>query len=290
MSGGKITLKAIKGYILIKKPVKMTQTKVDTTCYTIKLGESPLIATAIHSGHNVRHNISNLFALAAEERLREEDPFTDKWVKITDNYIIGHNSRFELDLNRPPEKAVYRKPDDAWGLNVWKEGLPEHIVQESMSRYDQFYSDVKRMLNEIIAKHGCVVVYDLHTYNHKREGATGPAADPTENPEVNIGTGNMNRLKWTPVVDAFKTSLKSYNYQGRHLDVRENVKFEGGYFMRWIHDNFKDSACVMSIEFKKFFMDEWTGEPDEKQLKEIKKALKQTTYPVLEALNSVCKL
>lgn len=267
----------------------MTQTKVDTNCYTIKQGDSPLVATAIHSGHKVRHNISNLFALAAEERLREEDPYTDKWVVITDNYIIGHNSRFEVDLNRPPEKAVYRKPEDAWGLKVWKEDLPEELLQESMSLYDKFYADVKQMLTDVKEQHGCFIVYDLHTYNHKREGTTGPAADPTENPEVNIGTGNMNRDKWAPVVDAFMHSLHSYNYQGRQLDVRENVKFKGGHFMRWIHDTFGDSVCVLSIEFKKFFMDEWTGEPDPKQLKEIKKALEHTTKPVLEALAQVCK-
>ncbi|WP_439880868.1 N-formylglutamate amidohydrolase [Pontibacter sp. MBLB2868] len=268
----------------------MTHTKVDTACYTIKRGESPLVATAIHSGHNVRHNISNLFALAAEERLREEDPYTDQWVVIADNQIIGHNSRFEMDLNRSPDKAIYRLPEDAWGLHVWEDELPDELAKESMSRYDKFYADVKQMLTEVKEQHGCFVVYDLHTYNHKREGATGLPADPEQNPEVNIGTGNMNRKKWGPVVDAFMHSLQSYNYMGRHLDVRENVKFEGGYFMRWIHDTFGDSACVMSIEFKKFFMDEWTGEPDDQQIQEIRKALEQTTRPVLEALAHVCQV
>ncbi|WP_162054047.1 N-formylglutamate amidohydrolase [Pontibacter pamirensis] len=257
--------------------------------YTIKSGNSPLVATAIHSGHDVRQNISNLFALAAEERLREEDPFTDAWVVITDNQIIGHNSRFELDLNRSPEQAIYRRPEDAWGLNVWKEDFPEELARESMSRYDQFYADVKQMLTKIQEQHGCFVVYDLHTYNHKREGANGPAANPEENPEVNIGTGNMDREKWAPVIDAFVHSLSVYDYEGRHLDVRENVKFKGGYFMRWIHDTFGDKACVMSVEFKKFFMDEWTGEPDEAQVQEIRKALEHTTKPVLEALAKVCQ-
>ncbi|MCJ8163747.1 N-formylglutamate amidohydrolase [Pontibacter sp. E15-1] len=266
----------------------MTQTKTDNAYYTIKRGESPLVGTAIHSGHDVRPNISNLFALAAEERLREEDPHTDEWVVITDNQIIGHNSRFELDLNRSPEKAIYRQPEDAWGLEVWQDELPDDLAQESMSRYDQFYADVKQMLTELKEKHGCFVVYDLHTYNHKREGAHGPAADPAENPEVNIGTGNMNREKWAPVVEAFIENLSAYSYEGRHLDVRENVKFKGGYFMRWIHDTFGDSACVMSIEFKKFFMDEWSGTPDHGQVQEIRKALEHTTRPVLQALAQVC--
>ncbi|WP_299758791.1 N-formylglutamate amidohydrolase [uncultured Pontibacter sp.] len=266
----------------------MTQTKTDTAYYTITPGESPLVATAIHNGHEVRPNLKGLYNLTAEERLREEDPFTADWVAVTDNQIVGHYSRFELDLNRSPEKAIYRKPEDAWGLQVWKDELPEELAQESMKRYDQFYKEVKRMLTGLLEKHDCLVIYDLHTYNHRREGQSGPAANPDENPEVNIGTGNMNREKWAPVVDAFINSLSSYNYQGRQLDVRENVKFKGGHFMRWIHDTFGDSVCVMSIEFKKFFMDEWTGEPDQAQVQEIRQALQQSTHPVLKALEQVC--
>ncbi|RIJ37661.1 N-formylglutamate amidohydrolase [Pontibacter oryzae] len=265
----------------------MTQTKTDTPYFTISTGNSPLVATAIHDGHIVRPNLSSRFNLTSAERLREEDPFTAAWVSVADNQIVGHYSRFELDLNRPPEKAIYRKPEDAWGLKVWKEDLPEELAQESMGRYEEFYAAVKRQLTELLAKHGCLVVYDLHTYNHRREGPNGPAADPEQNPEVNIGTGNMNREKWTPVVDAFIQSLSNYDYRGRQLDVRENVKFEGGHFMRWLHDTFGDEICVMSIEFKKFFMDEWTGEPDQEQVEEIRAALQHTTNPVLEALANV---
>jgi N-formylglutamate deformylase len=266
----------------------MAQIQVETDYYSIKQGDSPLVATAIHSGHDVRHNISNLFALAAEERLREEDPYTDLWVTVADNQIIGHNSRFEMDLNRPRHKAIYRTPEDAWGLNVWKEELAEEFAKESLQRYDKFYADVKSFLTEIQEQHGCFIVYDLHTYNHKREGEENPEADPEQNPEVNIGTGNMNREKWAPVVDTFIQTLRSYDYMGRKLDVRENVKFEGGHFMRWIHENFPDSACVMSIEFKKFFMNEWTGTPDHHQLQEIRKALEKTTKPVLLAFTQIC--
>ncbi len=266
----------------------MIETKVDTLYYSIKRGETPLIATAIHSGHNVRPNISQLYNLTEDERLREEDPFTDQWATIADNQIIGHNSRFELDLNRSRDKAIYRKPEDAWGLNVWKEELTDELAKESLMHYDEFYADVKQFLTEIQKQYGCFIVYDLHSYNHKRDGADGPEADPQQNPEVNIGTGNMNRQKWAPVVDAFTQSLQGYNYTGRQLDVRENVKFKGGHFMRWIHDNFGDNACVLSIEFKKFFMDEWTGQPDNAQIQEIKKALQHTINPVLDARKQVC--
>ena len=43
-----------------------------------------------------------------------------------------------------------------------------------------------------------IVVFDLHTYNHRRNGPDGPPADPAGNPQVNIGTGTMNRDRWAP--------------------------------------------------------------------------------------------
>lgn len=260
-----------------------------TAYHTIKLGTSPLVATAIHAGHNLRDNLLEKSNLSDQERLYEEDPYTDYWVSITDNQIISHYSRFEFDINRDRNQTVYREPEDAWGLVCWKEELSKELVNESLARYDEFYSDVKQMLDDIHKRHGCFVVYDIHSYNHKRYGPDGPDADKKKNPEINIGTGNMNREKFAPVVDALMKTMGSYNYFGRSLDVRENIKFTGGNFMRWIHRTFPDKVCVVALEFKKFFMDEWTGVPDQKQMDEIKKMLKTTTKPVLEALAKVAK-
>lgn len=74
---------------------------------TLSVGASPLVAAAIHDGHEIRDEITNIIALSEAERLREEDPYTGKWTCITDNQIIGLRSRFEIDLNRPRDKAVY---------------------------------------------------------------------------------------------------------------------------------------------------------------------------------------
>ena len=79
--------------------------------------------------------------------------------------------------------------------------------------------------------------------------------------------------------------LRRYHYLGRHLDVRENVKFFGGNHPRWAHETFPGSACVIAIEFKKFFMDEWTGEPDMVLVEAIGQALAGTVPGVLEELS-----
>lgn len=255
--------------------------------FSIQAGDSPLVAAAIHDGSRIRAELHSYLALDGPGRLREEDPHTAVWARIAPTHLIGLQSRFEVDLNRPRPKAVYQTPEDAWGLTVWKENLPDEIVNRSLEGYDAFYTELKKVLIRLVEKHGNFVVYDLHSYNHLRQGVEGPEADPLENPEVNIGTGNMNRQRWAPVVEQFMIDLHTYDFQGRHLDVRENIKFKGGYFSQWIYEQFPDESCVMAIEFKKFFMNEWTGEVYPGALEAISDALKSTIPTVLKAREKV---
>ena len=81
--------------------------------YFMEESDTPLIAAAIHHGHGVREEIAERLALTEDERLREEDPFTGEWTTITQTRLVGLRSRFEVDLNRPREKAVYLAPEDA---------------------------------------------------------------------------------------------------------------------------------------------------------------------------------
>jgi len=252
-------------------------------------GDGPIVSTAIHNGHLVRKEVDELLKLDDAVRLMEEDPFTEELTVVGDTRIIGLNSRFEVDLNRPREKAVYKNPDDAWGLDLWKEKPTQEFINISLSEYDSFYAEAHRIFSNLKQKHKHFVVLDLHTYNHLRDGSDGPSADPEMNPEVNIGTGSMNREIWSPIVDSFLNDIRKYDFNGRYLDVRENVKFKGGQFSRWIHQTFPDSACSLSIEFKKFFMDEWTGIPDRQQLDEIRSALQSTIPGILHELKRMSK-
>ena len=45
--------------------------------------------------------------------------------------------------------------------------------------------------------------------------------------------------------------VHSYNYMGRHLYIRENVRFKGGYLSEWVHRHYASQSCVMAIELKK---------------------------------------
>ncbi len=83
-------------------------------------GNEAIVATAIHSGHNIRKELIAKYFISEEARLREEDPFTERFIDSFKNQIIVQQSRFEFDLNRNRKNAVYKKPKDAWGLKVWQ--------------------------------------------------------------------------------------------------------------------------------------------------------------------------
>lgn len=249
-------------------------------------GRTPLVATAIHDGHRLGEPLEKRCALTDAQRLREEDPFTGTWTAIADNRLIAHHSRFEVDLNRPPDKAIYLEPGDAWGLNVWHTRPSAEMQALTMKEYANFYDRVHEKLTGLTGKFGSVVVLDLHSYCYRRNGQDAPPEEDALNPEINVGTGTMPRENWARLVDRFMGDLRQFDFQGRSLDVRENVKFKGGYFPRWIHENFRDSVCCLSIEARKFFMDEWTGEPYPDVIKTVGEALRSTLPGILEELSS----
>ena len=250
-------------------------------------GEGPLFATAIHAGHEVRRELLPLLALDESTRAREEDPYTDNWIKVVPSWIVFKRSRFEVDLNRLPEDAVYLTPEMAWGMHVWRRPLNEAEVKQSLSEYESFYRELYRLLSRIAARHQHFVVLDVHSYNYRRYGPHAPAESPRKNPDVNVGTGSLDRKYFRNVVDRFLRDLRSHDFMGRHLDVRENVKFSGRRLAQWIHTTFPRSACVLSIEFKKFFMDEWTGVGDIDEIEAIRDALHATMPGILEELRGM---
>ena len=252
--------------------------------WSVKKGDRALFTTALHSGHDVRHEIEQLLLINENCRLREEDPYTDQLAKISQNYIIPLRSRFEVDLNRKRNEAVYLKPEDAWGLKVWKEQPSREMIQRTLQEYDQFYTKTKQLLKRLEKLYQHFVIFDLHSYNHRRDGPLSQPQEQLNNPDVNVGTGTMERGRWDKVVDRFISDLKAYNFQGGHLDVRENVKFSGRQFATFVHTNFPNSGCVLSIEIKKIFMDEWTGILDKERFNSIRNAIKSTLPGIFEEL------
>jgi len=241
-----------------------------------------LIATAVHNGHDLRPDLAGLTGIDEATRLREEDPHTGRISSRFSNSVVVHRSRFEVDLNRDRHEAVYTGPEDAWGLEVWRRNLTEGEMSASLALYDRFYGDLARALDRLVAESGGFVLYDIHSYNHRRLGPDGPPDPGEESPVVNLGTGSLP-VKWKPVADAFVESLRSDTHDDAHLDVRENVRFEGRHLAGWVHENYGDVGCALAIELKKVFMDEWTGEVDHDRMSQLGDALVASAPAVRKA-------
>ena len=257
--------------------------------WDIEVGPGPLVGVAVHAGHDIRPELEHALAIDENTRLREEDPFTDRIAALCHTHIITNRSRFEVDLNRPANEAICVQPEDCWNLRVWKQmdGLTQTMYRRSLAEHAAFYDMLGEFLEHIRQREGRFVVLDCHSYNYRRAGPGKPAADPQTNPEINIGTGSMERTYWAPVVDRFVSRLRSADYLGRHLDVRENVNFRGRHLAHFTHTHFPRTGCCLAIEVKKIFMDEWTGELDEVAFNALLKAIGRATVGLDDVLRDL---
>lgn len=245
----------------------MTEPHQTTRWWTVQRGLGPVVATAIHDGHDLRPEIAAAMKLSDAERLREEDPFTGQAIVDVPTHVIDHRSRFEFDLNRGPGDAVYETPEQCWGLKVWHERPAADLVERSLAIHAAYYRMLGTLLDDIASLHARFVLIDVHSYNHRRDGPEGSPTPQAEAPDINIGTFSMPREQWAFLLDPLMEAMRGFDFNGRRLDVRENVAFQGkGEQVRFVHDRYPGRGCAIALEFKKFFMDEWTGKPDEQEL------------------------
>ncbi len=254
--------------------------------WEMRRGSGPLLGVALHAGHNLRSEVVPLLAITEEQRFREEDPYSEYWTQVCGTQLLTLRSRFEVDLNRPRDQAVYRSAEESWGIQVWTYPPDKAFIEASLVEHDRFYKMLNQELSEIESRLGRFVVLDFHSYNHRRGGQNAPAADRELNPEINIGTGSMDRQRWSAVVDGFTREIKNADYFGRQLDIRENIKFKGRYLAQFVHKHFPETGCVLAIEVKKFFMDEWTGQADVKQVTALREIFQLGAVAIVQELEN----
>ncbi|PZX18803.1 N-formylglutamate amidohydrolase [Palleronia aestuarii] len=252
--------------------------------WEISRGDGPVIATAVHSGHAIRPELLERIALDGPARLREEDPLTDMFVGAGDQTFRARTSRFEIDLNRPEDEAVYMEPSDAWGLTIWNEKPTEDMVRRSLAAREEYYAMMRGWIEEGIARHGSLLVLDIHSFNHRRDGADAAPSDPEGNPDLDLGVTTADRQKFGSVLDAFEEGLQG-EAAGRKLDVRRNVRFvDGGNWPEWVFAEYGANVCTVTVEYKKFFMDEWTGQADIAMVEDLRAGLVRATQAARRAL------
>ncbi len=231
----------------------------------------PVLIAAVHAGHTIRRSLQPWLEIGEVERLREEDPLTDFFLPAGDTIVRANQSRFEFDLNRPPEKAVTTDPEDTWGLRIWNPALPEAEKELSLALHRQFYDRIAQRVEAMIAEHGRILVLDVHSYNHRREGRDAEPDDPRSSPDIDLGATTLNKDIYGGLLDRFGEALRSRPVTGRTPEVGTNVRWDdGGHFPEWLQAEYGDAACVMTLEYKKIFMDEWGHTADILALQDLR--------------------
>ncbi|KRG70683.1 hypothetical protein ABB29_05310 [Pseudoxanthomonas dokdonensis] len=231
--------------------------------WDLVIGHGPVLVTAIHDGHAIRNSLLPHLAIDEASRRREEDPMTAALTRAGDVRLVARQSRFQVDLNRPRHKCISSDPADTWGLQIWKPGLPGAELDASMREHDQFYTLVRALIDALLKQWGKVLLVDVHSYNHRRDGPQGPVAPMLGNPDIELGVTTLDRTRWGSVAKRFADVLRDHPINDAKPDVRENIRFPtGGYFPEWVYATYGDKVCTISPEYKKIFMDEWTGKLD----------------------------
>ena len=234
--------------------------------FTIKIEEYVYYACgAVHNGHQFRQELWDNCLHTEYERWFEEDPETKEMVKSHPIVIAGCDSRFEYDLNRAPETAIY---EDAWGKKLWKQPLPTEMHEKSLQKHANFYKVVHALISKLEEKFGVCIVYDMHSYNWKRW--------TREVPTWNLGTSNIDNHRFGEDIESWRAVLeKTPLPNGIKSSSKINDTFQGnGYFLKYITQNF-NNTLVLATEIAKVYCDE----------------LKQIMYPeVVAAVEKYLKL
>ena len=215
--------------------------------FTIKIDNYVhYVCAAIHDGHQFRKDLWKNCLHTEYDRWYEEDPCTKEFIASHPIVIAGRDSRFEYDLNRDPDNAIY---EDAWGKKLWKTPLTDTEKKRSLDKHLNFYKVVDALLLKLQSKYGAALVYDMHSYNWQRWDR--------EVPVINLGTTNINNQKFGALVSFWISHLSGITLpNGLKTTTGINDTFQGnGYFLKYISAKFKDTL-VLATEFSKIYGDE----------------------------------
>lgn len=216
--------------------------------FTIKIDDYvPYACAAIHDGNQFRKELWANCIHTEYERWYEEDPETKNMVKSHPIVISGCDSRFEYDLNRIPEEAVF---ETAWGKKLWRETLSEEMKSKSLQKHTNFYKVVHTLIETIESKFGFCTVYDMHSYNWKRWDR--------EVPTWNLGTSNIDNARFGDVIEDWRQSLSKIELPNniKSSSLINNTFYGNGYFLKYITQNFKNTL-VLATEIAKVYCDEY---------------------------------
>lgn len=215
--------------------------------FTLKIENyTHYVCAAVHDGHQFRKELWDNCLHTAYERWYEDDPATKEMIAAQPIVIAGLDSRFEYDLNREPEIAIY---DDAWGKQLWKEPLSDEMKEKSMAKHHAFYKVVDTLIQKLESIHNVCVVYDMHSFNWKRWSR--------EVPTWNLGTKNIDQERFAETIESWRQSLSEMKLPNsiKSKAAINDTFYGNGYFLKYITSSF-ENTLVLATEIAKVYCDE----------------------------------
>ena len=253
---------------------------LDNGAFLIRIREYvPYVCSSIHSGHKLTPALEKKCLISESDRLQEEDPYTDQMIDSFPITLVAMDSRFEYDLNRPPESCVY---ESAWGKEVWKKPLTASQNDTSLVKHARYYRVLKALLTKLEERFGAVMLVDVHSYNwqiRKYDDA----------PVFNIGTSQVNVRRWRNTLSVLEKKLRLITLPNLTTTVERNAVFQGrGYQASFVREFFSNTL-IIPLEVKKIFMDEENGEVFPLVLDKLQEGLHMSVLDAATAFNKTLK-
>ncbi len=219
---------------------------------------APFAGMAVHAGSLIREDLQDALAVSETDRFREEDPATELFIKGLPIQIIALDSRFEYDVNRPEDKAIPLTPDMAWGLEVWNRDLTASEKEFALIKYREFHCLMDIISDYLVSIAEKAYIFDMHSYCYQRDQSL-PWYENGK-PEINLGTEAINKEVFGQEICMLLEQFGQLSVEGRKIRAAENEVFRGGFLARKLCARHYNKLAVFAVEFKKIFMDEWSGE------------------------------
>lgn len=229
--------------------------------YELKIGQSPLIISAPHSGTYVPDEILFTFTEEAKE-LPDTDWYVDRLYKDYATaegatFLRANYSRYVIDLNRPPNnEALYPGqakiplcPDITFKEDpIYREGLApddEEIKRRLRKFWTPYHRELAAQIERVKAQHGYAILLDAHSIE---QGLS--LLFEGELPDLNLGTANGESCG-KALEQAAMNALEHANYS-----TVLNGRFIGGYITRHHGDPANNVHALQMEIVRSLYMDE----------------------------------
>ena len=231
--------------------------------WTVTRGPGPVLATAIHDGHELRPAVAAAMNLseptACARRIRSPGRRWRASLRTSSLIVRASNS---ISTGRLIPRSIARRSR----AGACGSGEASPTRRSSRPRWRSM-----RLITACSAR--CWTAWSRRTGASSSStctaiitGATVRTAIPcrrTKRPTSISAPFRCRAPTGRSSLDPLIEEMRRFDFNGRNLDVRENVAFQGkGEQTRFVHERYPGKGCAIALEFKKFFMDEWTGEPD----------------------------